>query len=102
MQSCSLGSRPLQYVTEGCVTWEDERKALSRVGVDLYDCEIRYKLMLLTVVERWFDQMMFFFLMMVADRGEVRRVEGVGIRGARCSVSAVWIWVRTSRGWRVV
>ncbi len=82
MRSSSLGFRPLQYVTEGCVAWEDERKALSRVGVNLYDCEIGYKLLLLTGVERWFDQMMFFFLMMVAERGEVRRVDGVGVRGA--------------------
>ena len=82
MQICSLGFRPFQYVTEGCVTWENERKALSRVGVDLYDCEIRYKLLLLTGVERWFHQMMFFFVMMAVERGEVRRVDGVGVRGA--------------------
>ena len=79
LQSGSLDFGGEENVTKECLAWNDKRKALSRIGVNLYDCEIGYKLLLLTGVERWFDRMMFFFVIMAVVVGDV--VDGDAVDG---------------------
>ena len=47
-----------ENVTKGCVARNNERKALPRIGVWLYECEIGYELQLLTKLKWWRDELM--------------------------------------------